>query len=228
MTAPVFFIKKKDGGLWFVQDYRALSAITVKNWELLPLINNLINRLKAARYFTKLDVRWGFNNVRICEGDEWKAAFYTNQGLFESLVMYFGMTKSPATFQPMMNDIFRDLILSGDVMVHLDDILMAHSDLAQHREIVLRRLREHKLCLCPEKCEFEKTSIEYLGVIISHAHIEMDLVKVAGVAAWLVPENKKDVQQFLGFANSYRRFIRLFLDDAHPLFDLTKRGAPWV
>jgi hypothetical protein len=158
----------------------------------------------------KLDVQWGFNNVRIREGDEWKAAFHTNQGLFELLVMYFGLTNSPATFQTMMNDIFQDLILSGDVMVYLDNILIAHSDLAHHRKIVrevLCRVREHHLFLRLEKCEFEKSTIEYLGVIISHNHVKMDPIKVASVAAWPTPENKKDVQQFLGFTNFYRRFI---------------------
>jgi hypothetical protein len=135
MASPVFFIKKKDGALRFVQDYRALNAMTVKNRYPLPLINDLINRLKGAQFFTKLDVRWGFNNVRIQEGDEWKTMFRTNWGLFEPLVMYFGLTNSPATFQTMMNDIFH-LILSRDVMVYLDDILIAHSDLACHREII--------------------------------------------------------------------------------------------
>ena len=231
MASPVFFVKKKDGGLRFVQDYRALNAMTVKNRYPLPLINDLINRLKGARFFTKLDVRWGFNNVRIREGDEWKAAFRTNRGLFEPLVMYFGLTNSPATFQTMMNDIFQDLILSGDVMVYLDDILIAHSDLATHRRIVaevLRRLRQHKLYLRPEKCEFEQTSIEYLGVIISHNRVELDPVKVAGIAAWPSPENKKDVQQFLGFTNFYRRFIGGFFNIARPLFDLMKKGVRWV
>jgi hypothetical protein len=95
LGAPVFFIKKKDGKLRFVQDYRALNAITRKNHYLLPLIDNLIHRLKDTRYFTKLDVRWGYNNVRIREGNEWKAAFHTNRGLFEPLVMYFGLTNSP-------------------------------------------------------------------------------------------------------------------------------------
>jgi hypothetical protein len=105
LGAPVFFIKKKDGKLRFVQDYRALNAITRKNPYLLPLIDDLIHRLKDTRYFTKLDVRWGYNNVRIHEGNEWKAAFRTNRGLFEPLVMYFGLTNSPATFQTMMNKI---------------------------------------------------------------------------------------------------------------------------
>jgi hypothetical protein len=150
MASPVFFIKKKDGALRFVQDYWALNAMTVKNRYPLPLIKDLINHLKGAQFFTKLDVRWGFNNVRIWEGDEWKATFRTNWGLFEPLVMYFGLTNSPATFQTMMNDIFQDLILSGDVMVYLDDILIAHSDLACHRKIVwevLWQLREHRLFL---------------------------------------------------------------------------------
>jgi hypothetical protein len=136
MESPVFFIKKKDGALRFVQDYRVLNAMTVKNWCPLPLINDLINCLKGAQFFTKLDVWWGFNNIQIREGDEWKATFRTNQGLFEPLVMYFSLTNSPATFQTMMNDIFQDLILSGDIMVYLDDILITHSDLARHREII--------------------------------------------------------------------------------------------
>jgi hypothetical protein len=231
MASPVFFVKKKDGGLRFVQDYRALNAMTVKNRYPLPLINDLINRLKGARYFTKLDVRWGFNNVRIRGGDEWKAAFRTNRGLYEPLVMYFGLTNSPATFQTMMNEIFQDLILSGDVMVYLDDILIAHSNLQKHRQVVrevLRRLRENKLYLRLEKCEFEKRSVEYLGVIISEGKVEMDPVKVAGVADWPAPTNRKDVQQFLGFTNFYRRFIRDFSHVARPLFDLTKKDVPWV
>jgi hypothetical protein len=227
MASPVFFVKKKDGALWFMQDYRALNAMTVKNQYPIPLINDLINRLKGAQFCMKLDVHWGFNNVRIRKGDEWKVAFRTNRGLIEPLVMYFGLTNSPATFQTMMNDIFQDLILSGNVMVYLDDILIAHSDITRHREIVrevLRRLWEHKLFLQLEKCEFEKSSIEYLRVIISHDHVEMDPVKVAGVANWPTPESKKDVQQFLSFTNFNRRFIKGFSDDARPLFDLTSKG----
>jgi hypothetical protein len=117
LGAPVFFIKKKDGKLRFVQDHQALNAITRKNRYPLSLINDLIHQLKDARYFTKLDVRWGYNNVHIREGDEWKAAFCTNRGLFEPLVMYFGLTNSPATFQTMMNEIFQDLITEGVISV---------------------------------------------------------------------------------------------------------------
>jgi hypothetical protein len=144
LGAPVFFIKKKDGKLCFIQDYHALNAITRKNRYPLPLIDDLIHRLKDARYFTKLDVRWGYNNVRIRKGDKWKAAFRTNRGLFEPLVMYFGLTNSPATFQTMMNEIFQDLITEGVISVYLDDILIFTHSLEEHRQItclVLYRMR---------------------------------------------------------------------------------------
>ena len=98
ISALVFFVKKKDGKLRFVQDYRVLNVITHKNRYPFPLIDDLIHRLKGARYFTKLDVHWGYNNVCIKEGDKWKAAFHTNRGLFEPLVMYFGLMNSPTTF----------------------------------------------------------------------------------------------------------------------------------
>ena len=124
MVAPMFFIKKKDGSLQLVQDYRALNAVTIKNRYPLPLISKLVSQLCRAQYFTKLDVHWGFNNVRIKPGDEWKAAFRTNRGLFKPLVMFFGMTNSPATFQTMMNDVFRTIIAEGIVVVYLDDILI--------------------------------------------------------------------------------------------------------
>jgi hypothetical protein len=125
LRAPVFFIKRKDGKLHFIQDYQVLNAITRKNQYPLPLIDNLIHHLKDACYFTKLDVRWEYNNVHILEGDKWKAAFHTNRGLFEPLVMYFGLTNSPATFQTMMNEIFQYLITEGIVSVYLDDILIS-------------------------------------------------------------------------------------------------------
>jgi len=98
MAAPVLFIKKKDGSLWLVQDYQVLNSMTVKNKYPLPLISKLISQLHGAKYFTKLDVCWGFNNVCIKPGDEWKSVFRTNRGLFKPLVMFFGMTNSPATF----------------------------------------------------------------------------------------------------------------------------------
>jgi hypothetical protein len=206
LGAPVFFIKKKDGKLRFVQDYWALNAITRKNWDLLPLIDDLIHWLKDARYFTKLDVCWGYNNVCIHKGDKWKAAFHTNRGLFEPLVMYFSLTNSPATFQTMMNKIFQDLITEGVVSIYLDNILIFTKSTEGYRRItrlVLDRMREHKLYLRPEKCKFKQTRIEYLGVIILHNKVEMDPVKIAGIADWPTPSNKKEVQSFVGFVNFY-------------------------
>jgi hypothetical protein len=231
LGAPVFFIKKKDGKLRFIQDYRALNAITRKNQYPLPLIDNLIHRLKDTHYFTKLDVHWGYNNVCIREGDEWKAAFCTNRGPFEPLVMYFGLTNSLATFQTMMNEIFQDLITEGVISVYLDDILIFTNLLEEHHRItclVLDCMCEHKLYLRPEKCEFEKTRIEYLSIIISHNKVEMDPMKIAGVADWPMPSNKKEVQSFVGFINFYRRFIPGFSHHARALFDLTMKDIRFI
>src|SRR6202790_3726282 len=130
------FVKKKDGGLHFVQDYRKLNAATVKNVYPLPLVTDILNRVAQAKFFTKLDVRWGYNNIRMREGDEWKAAFRTNRGLFEPLVMFFGLTDSPATFQTMMNHLFKDLVAEGVVAVYMDDILVLTKTLEQHYNVV--------------------------------------------------------------------------------------------
>jgi len=214
-----------------VQDYQALNSMTVKNKYPLPLISELVSQLRGARYFTKLDVRWGFNNVCIKPEDEWKAAFRTNRGLFEPLVMFFGMTNSPATFQTMMNDIFRDLIAEGIMVVYLDDILIFTRMEEEHAKAirqVLQVLQEHKLFLHLEKCEFCKERIEYLGLVILENEVSMDPVKVTGVREWPTPENKTDIQAFLGFVNFYRRFIQDFSAKARPLFDLTHSEQVWA
>ena len=231
MASPVFFVKKKDGKLRLVQDYRKLNEFTVKNRYPLPLATDIISRLRQARYFTKFDVRWGYHNVRIKEGDEWKAAFVTNQGLFEPRVMLFGLTNSPATFQALMNSIFADLIAAGKVAVYLDDILIFSATLEEHRQVtheVLRRLQEHDLYLRPEKCEFERTEVEYLGLVIREGEVAMDPVKVKAVTEWPAPKNLRELRGFLGFANFYRRFIRDFSKHARPLNDLTKKDVSWT
>lgn len=174
IVSPVFFIKKKDGKLRLIQDYRKLNDITVKNRYPLPLANNIINKLKGAKIFTKFDVRWGYNNVCIKEGDEWGGAFITNRGSFEPQVMYFGLTNFSAIFQALMNVIFADLVAEGKVAVYLDDILIWSNDLTEHRKVVhevLNCLQEYDLYLCPEKCEFEKSQVEYLGLVISEGRI---------------------------------------------------------
>jgi len=230
IAAPVFFIKKKDGSLWLVQDYCALNTVTVKNRYPLSLISQLVSQLRGAKYFTKLDVRWSFNNVHIKPRDEWKAAFHTNCSLFEPLVMFFGMTNSPTTFQTMMNDIFRTLIAEEIVVVYLDDILIFTRMEEEHEQAVWRVLEvlaEHKLFLRPEKCEFHQKRIEYLGLVISENKVEMDPVKVARVHDWPTLENWTDVQAFIGFVNFYHRFIRDFSTIARPLFDLTYSNKAW-
>ena len=231
VAAPFFFVKKHDGSLRPVMDYRKLNDVTVKNRYPIPRIADLIDSLSQASIFTKIDLRWGYNNVRIREGDEWKTAFITKRGLFEATVMYFGFSNAPATFQAMMNNILGDLIQQGQVMVYLDDILIFGNDLHEHRKIVrevLQRLRANDLYAKAEKCFFEQSSIDYLGMVISKGQVNMDKKKVAGVLAWPAPKKVKYVQAFLGFANFYRRFIQDFAKITRPLVDLTKKDQSWV
>ena len=145
MASPFFYIKKKDGKLRPCQDYRYLNDWTIKNAYPLPLISKLTNKLAGAKYFTKLDVQWGYNNIRIKDGNQWKAAFKTNKGLFEPTVMFFGMCNSPATFQSMMNSAFQDLIEGCIVLVYMDDIFLfakTLSDLEENTKKVLQQLWE--------------------------------------------------------------------------------------
>ena len=129
MASPFFFVSKKDSNkLWPCQDYRRLNEGTIKNVYPLPRIGDLLDELKGAKYFTKLDLRWRYNNVRIRKGDEWKAAFKTNQGLFKPLVMFFRLYNSPVTFQNMMNDIFQDEINEGWILIYMNDILIFAKD----------------------------------------------------------------------------------------------------
>ena len=133
IASPFFFVKKKDGSLCPVQDYRKLNDIMIKNRYPLPLISEVVHKLRGAWVFTKLDMRWGYNNIHIWEGDEWKAAFTTNRGLFKPLIMFFGLTNLPATFQTIMNALFHDLISRGVVIVYMDDILIFTKTLHEHR-----------------------------------------------------------------------------------------------
>src|SRR5882724_9414440 len=187
MASPIFFIKKKDGSLHLVQDYRKLNVMTVKNAYPLPLIPDILNKVSEAKawYFTKLDILWGYNNIQIKEGDEWKATFWMNRGLFKPLVMFFGLTNSPAMFQMMMHDIFKDLIDDRVMTIYMDDIIIFGSQMKeQHHTIVVKVfdiLRKHRLYLKVEKCIFEQPRVKYLGLILSEDCIEMDLVKVAGI-----------------------------------------------
>ncbi|XP_060103255.1 uncharacterized protein LOC132577484, partial [Heteronotia binoei] len=168
LSAPVLFVKKKSGELRLCNDYRALNKITIRDRYPLPLIPELLDRLKGAQIYTKLDLRGAYNLVRIRPGDEWKTAFGTRYGQYEHLVMPFGLTNAPAVFQRFMNDIFRDL-LDRFTIIYLDDILIYSHNPAQHAEHVrqvLQRLRAHGLYAKLEKCDFDLRSVEFLGHII--------------------------------------------------------------
>jgi len=135
IRAPVFFVKKKEGSLHLVQDYWKLNKITIKNSYPLPLVSDMLTRLHDVEWCTTLDLRWGFNNACLKEGDKWKAAFSTNQGLFELLVMFFRLCNSPTTFQTMMNDILHPFIDHNKAICYMDDILIYSASLADHWRI---------------------------------------------------------------------------------------------
>jgi len=228
--APVFFVGKKDGKKRMVQDYRYLNEWTVKNNYPLSLISDVLENIGTKKLFAKMDLRWGYNNVRIKEGDEWKAAFTMPEGLFEPTVMFFGLTNSPATFQAMMNELLRDLINTGKVAVFIDDVIVGTKMEEGHDELVaevIKRLEENNLYVKPEKCQWKVREVEFLGVVIGPERIKMEEGKVKGVLEWPTPQGVKDVQKFLGLANYYRRFIEGFAMVARPLHDLVKKDRRW-
>ena len=169
--------------------------------------------MDSKKVFTKMDLRWGFNNVRIKEGDKWKGVFTMYIGSFEPTVMFFGMTNSPATFQAMMNEILRDLINEGKVAAFVDDVLVRTETEEGYDEIVeeiLRRLEENNLYVKLEKCVWKVQKIGFLGVVIGPNRIKMEEKKIDGVLSWPELKNVKDVRKFLGLTNYYRRFIKDF------------------
>jgi len=154
--SPVYFVAKKNSTWRMVQDYRHINQWTIKNRYPLPLIADILDEVGKRKVFTKLDLRWGYNNIRIKEGDEWKAVFTIHIGAYEPIVMYFGLTNSPTTFQTIMNDLFCDLINQRDTATFIDDILVATDIKEGHDELVekvLKRLEENDLFIKPEKCK---------------------------------------------------------------------------
>jgi hypothetical protein len=185
-----------------------------------------MDKLKGAKYFTKLDVRWGYNNVQIRNEDKWKVAFNMNKGLFEPTVMFFGMCNSPATFQAMIDNIFMTMIDNWLVIVYIDNILIfanMKEELERITKLVLEKLWEHDLFLKAKKCEFCQTRIEYLGMIIEEGKISMDTVKLGGIRDWPVPTMLRQTWSFLGFGNFYQKFIFHYSELAQPLNNLTKK-----
>ena len=222
--APIFFVKKKNGDLRPVIDYRNLNKITKKNRYPLPLIHEMLHRFAKARVFTKIDLRGAYNLVRIREGDEWKTAFRCRFGHFEYTEMPFGLTNAPAVFQNLMNEILFDY-LDLFCVVYLDDILIYSESLEQHYKhvsMILERLHENKLYAKLEKCQFSAMSVDFLGYIISDAGIGVDPKKVASITSWPAPTNIKTLQSFLGFANFYRTFLPKYSELVYPILCLLK------
>jgi hypothetical protein len=219
----VFIEKKAKGGYRPCQDYCYLNEWTVKDAYPLTLISDLLLRLRDAKYFTKLDLHWGYNNVWIKEGDEHLAAFNTNRGMFEPLVMFFRLCNSLATFQRMMNTYFQDMITKGWIVMYMDDILIlgkTEQELENHMKQVLQCLNDNDLFLKLEKCKFKQKVIKFLGLIISENQIWMDAAKLAGIKQWPEPTKLKELHS-LGFANFYRRFIGYYAEIVKPLTNLT-------
>ena len=221
----VFFVPKKDGKKRIVQDYRYLNSWTVKNNYLLPLISDLIDSIRKKKVFMKMDLHWGYNNVRIKKEDEWKTVFLILEGSFEPRVMFFGLTNSPATFQTIMNDLLRDLVVEKKVTVFIDDMMVATETEKGHDEIVeevLRRLEKNDLFVKPEKYVWKVREVGFLGVIIEKDRVRMEKKKVQGVIEWPVLKGIKDVQKFLGLANYYRQFVKDFAKVVKPLHKMTR------
>jgi hypothetical protein len=225
-ASPFFFRPKPGTGeLRGIQDYRKLNEVTIKDRYPLPLIQDILRRAQGSKIFTKMDLRWGFNNIRIREGDEHKAAFVTLLGLFEPNVMQFGLCNAPSTFQRMVDEVLATERNLGHVKVYIDDILVHTEDLKTNRYWtgrVLTKLEENQLFCRKEKCQFEKTEVEFLGVMLSPGRVGISPRKVTAIKNEEPPKNKKGIRRFLGITNYHRRFIKGYLEIARPLHELTK------
>ena len=204
----------------------------VKNTYPLPLIKELIIQLINKKWFTKLDIHWEYNNICIKDGDQWKTTFKTNRGLFECMVMFFGLTNSPVTFQTMMDALFREKIAAGRVVIYMDNILIIteSDDINDHIEMVTRVLsilEANDLFLNPEKCHFQKREVEYLSIVVGKGQVKMDPIKVQGITDWPIPTTVKELCSFLGFGNYYKDFITNYSQIAHPLHELTRKNIQW-
>ena len=228
--APVLFAPKPGGGLRLCVDYRMLNAITVKNRYPLPRIDDLLDKLHGARYFSTMDLASGFYQIRIAPEDMPKTAFRTPIGHFEFRVLPMGLANCPSTFQNVMNDIFSDLIGKG-VLIYLDDIMIYAETKEEHLRLldtVLGRLERECLRVKLTKCHFAREEVKFLGHIVGRDGVQVDPAKTKTVAEWPVPKDVKDVRKFLGLCNYFRKFIQGYSTLVSPLTDLTASNAPWV
>jgi hypothetical protein len=227
---PVIFVKKKDQSLWMCVDYRPLNAVTVKNKYPLPRIDILFDQLSKTKVFSKIDLRSSYHQIKNRPEDVPKIAFSTRYGLYEYLVMSFGLTNAPAHFMYLMNSMFMPEF-NKFVVVFIDDILIYYEneeDHAEHLRIVLTRLREHQLYAKFSKCEFWLREVPFLGNVLSDGGIMVDPAKVQEVINWKAPISVHEVRSFLGLAGYYRRFISDFSKIAKPMTRLLQKDTRFV
>jgi hypothetical protein len=224
----VLFIPKPNGkGLRFCLDYRQLNEITVKTRYQLPRIDDLLDAARGAQCFSALDLASGYYQIRIAASDKMKTAFSTPFGHFEWEVLPMGLTNAPASFMRVMNEVF-DKFIGDFVLVYLDDILIMSKsvdDHLSHLRQVFQRLREVRMQVKLSKCKFWQAQIKYLGHILSPEGITPDPAKVQSLLDWQMPEATVGMQQFLGLANFFRKFIPNFSRLAAPLYRLAVKGA---
>ncbi|XP_056864071.1 uncharacterized protein LOC130511209 [Raphanus sativus] len=228
--APVLFVKKKDGSFRLCIDYRGLNRVTIKNKYPLPRIDELLDQLKGARWFSKIDLASGYHQIPIEPSDIKKTAFRTRYVHYEFVVMPFGLTNAPAAFMKMMNGTFRDF-LDEFVIIFIDDILVyskSKEDHERHLRAVLERLREQQLFAKLSKCSFWQKSIGFLGHIVSSEGVSVDPEKVVAIRAWPQPKNATEVRSFLGLAGYYRKFVKGFASLAQPMTQLTGKDVKFV
>ncbi|KAI3754492.1 hypothetical protein L1987_54276 [Smallanthus sonchifolius] len=223
--APVLFVKKKDGTFRMCIDYRELNKLTIKNRYPLPRIDDLFDQLQGSSFYSKIDLRSGYHQLKIQEEDIPKTAFRTRYGHYEFLVMPFGLTNAPAIFMDLMNRVCKSY-LDKFVIVFIDDILIysrTMKDHEHHLKLILELLRNEKLYAKLSKCEFWIREVHFLGHVINKEGIHVDRSKIEAIKNWEAPKTPTEVRQFLGLAGYYRRFIENFSKIALPLTTLTQK-----
>jgi hypothetical protein len=216
---------KKDGGWRMCTDSRAINKITIRYRFPLPRMDDLMDCLSGAKYFSNIDLKSGYHQIHMREGDEWKTAFKTNEGLYEWLVMPFGLKNAPSTFMRLMNEVLREFI-EKFVIVYLDDILIYSKLVAEHLKhlnIVMKKLQQEKLLINMRKSSFMKIELIYLGFVISANELKMDLDKVEVIKNWPSSRNVFEVRSFHGLASFYRKFIRNFSGISAAMMDTVKK-----